>query len=82
MTSLDLRRLRRGTLANTLAWLAVLVLLAGGLYYQDKRDQQRQRQICGIITIMDDQYQRNPPTTSTGQGMAAAVHRYRAQVGC
>lgn len=75
-------QVRRAIIANALAWLAVLLLVAGGLYWQDRRDQQRQREICGLINITDDTYQRTPPSGAGGKAFAQAVHNYRVRIGC
>ncbi len=81
---LDTARVRAvGVLkANALAWVAVLALVGGGLYYQDQRDQDRQREICGLITITDDTYRRTPPSGPGGKAFAQAVHDYRLRIGC
>lgn len=44
---------RRLIIANAFAWLAVLALVGVGLYYVDQRDAERQRNICGLITLLD-----------------------------
>lgn len=49
----EIRKLRRGTWANALGYLAVLLVVSGGLYYIDQRDAERSRQICGLITLLD-----------------------------
>lgn len=68
--------------ANALAWFAVLALVACGLYWQDTRDQARQREICGLIITFDDAYRQTPPTTALGRHIAAEMHAYRAGLGC
>lgn len=75
-------QVRHAILANTFAWLAVLLLIFGGLYYVDKRDQDRQREICGLISITDDTYRKTPPSGPGGRAFAAAVHDYRVRLGC
>lgn len=75
-------QVRHAIWANILAYLAVLLLVAGGLYYVDKRDEQRQRQICGLIVLTDDSYRQHPAQGSGGQAFAAAVHAYRLRIGC
>jgi len=83
MTAADqLRALRRGTLANTLAWLAVMGLVGGGLYFVDQRDAERQREICGLIIVSDDSYRANPPSLAGGRSFAKALHDYRIKLGC
>lgn len=82
MTDTQLRSLRRGTLANTLAWVGAILLIAVGLYFVDQRDADRQRDICGLIVLFDDAYRAQPPTTSTGRRVAAEMHAYRERIGC
>lgn len=81
---LDASRVRAvGVLkANALAWLAVILLLGAGLYWDDRRAQDRQREICGLITITDDTYRRTPPSGPGGKAFAQAVHDYRIRIGC
>lgn len=68
--------------ANALAWLAVLILVGAGLYWQDQRDRARQREICGLISTFDDAYRQTPPTTALGRHIAAEMHAYRVGLGC
>jgi hypothetical protein len=75
-------QLRRVILANALGYLAVLLLVAGGLVYVDKRDTQRQQEICGLIIVSDDSYRAHPAGGSGGTSFAKALHDYRRQIGC
>lgn len=75
-------QLRHAVWANTLAFLAIMLLLGGGLYYIDQRETQRQRDICGLIIITDDSYRQHPAAGQGGQAFAAAVHEYRQKIGC
>jgi hypothetical protein len=83
----QLRGLRRGVLANTLAWFAAILLLAGGLYLQDQRDAQRQRDICGLMTTLDVPLPSSPPPSpgpalQRQQKILKEIHDYRARIGC
>jgi hypothetical protein len=75
-------QVRHAIWANALAWAAVLGLVAGGLYYVDQRDTQRQREICGLIIVSDDSYRANPPALAGGKAFAKALHDYRYKIGC
>jgi hypothetical protein len=81
---LDASRVRAvGVLkANALAWLAVILLLGAGLYWDDRRAQDRQREICGLIIVSDDAYRANPPSLAGGKAFAKALHDYRNRIGC
>lgn len=74
--------MRRVLWANLLAYLAVLLLVAGGLYFLDQRDAERQRDICGLIKVTDDAYTATPPQTQAGRNVATAMHAYRLRIGC
>lgn len=78
-------------------WATVLVCLAGvGLalllaiaYVRavdrraETRNVERQRQICGIITIIDDRNQAMPPANDAGTtAFRDELHRYRQSLGC
>jgi hypothetical protein len=75
-------QVRHAIWANALAWAAVLGVVAGGLYYVDQRDTQRQREICGLIIVSDDSYRANPPSLAGGKAFAKALHDYRYKIGC
>jgi hypothetical protein len=78
------------------AWASVLMLIAGfglalGLtvgyvkhvdHMAEQRNLERSREICGLITVIDDAYQQTPPTTPVGQHLADEIHRYRQRLGC
>lgn len=65
-----------------MAFVAVLGLVAVGLFYVDRRDQERARDICGLINITDDSYREHPAAGAGGQAFAKAVHAYRLRLGC
>lgn len=48
----------------------------------EHRNQQRAREICGLIVVLDDAYRQNPPTTELGRHIAAEMHTYRVGLGC
>lgn len=68
--------------ARIVVYGSVLALLGSGIYLVDRRDQQRAREICGLIVVLDDAYRTTTPTTELGRSIAAAVHRYRLRLGC
>lgn len=43
---------------------------------------EQQRNICGLIILMDTSYRETPPTTPTGTKIALEVARYRDKIGC
>lgn len=73
---------RRSLKANMMGWIGVLLVVAVLIYWQDQRDQARQREICGLMTLLDSQYIEHPPTTDTGVAVAKAIHGYRQSLGC
>lgn len=38
--------------------------------------------MCALIVTLDNTYRANPPTTTTGQEVAANVHKLRMDLGC
>lgn len=48
----------------------------------EARNQQRAREICGLIVVLDNAYQQTQPSTPLGQNIADEVHRYRQRLGC
>lgn len=75
-------QLRHAILGNLLAYVAILLLVGGGLFFIDQRDTQRQHDICGLIRTLDETYHAAPPSSPTGQQIAAQVHDYRLRIGC
>lgn len=78
------------------AWATILLLIVGfglalglTIAYVGKvdraaehRNQERSREICGLITVLDDAYAETPPTTPVGRHLADEIHRYRMRLGC
>lgn len=85
---MSLRASPWATFAATIVGVGVLfVLLVGYVRHVDQRSDarsvQRERQICGLIVIIDDRSQAMPPTTD--EGLAAyrrELHAYRLGLGC
>lgn len=76
---------RRVIIANTLAFMATFLLLGAGLYFVDQRDAERQRDICGLIVLLDVPPAAPLPDTPAGQRQGrilAAMHAYRLRIGC
>lgn len=48
----------------------------------ERRNENRAREICGLIRVTDDAYIQTPPTTAVGKNLAAEVHAYRVKLGC
>lgn len=48
----------------------------------EARNQQRAREICGLIVLLDNTYQQTKPTTALGQNIADEIHAYRTRLGC
>lgn len=49
----------------------------------DRRNIERQRQICGIIVLIDDRNQDLPPTTDVAATeFRRELHAYRVGIGC
>jgi len=43
---------------------------------------EQQRQMCGLIVVLDEAYHETPPATTTGQHIADEVSHYRDEIGC
>lgn len=81
--------MRRVLYAVLVAMVTSLTLAGGNVLYTnhvdnlaEHRNRERAREICGLITTMDDSYQETPPTTATGKSIAAELHAYRTKLGC
>lgn len=48
----------------------------------ERRNLERAREICGLITVLDDAYRGTPPTTQLGRNVADEIHAYRQRLGC
>lgn len=49
----------------------------------EKRNQQRAREFCTVIVLIDDRYQKLPPTADPeAMKFAVAIHTYRIKLGC
>ncbi|GAA0739294.1 hypothetical protein Drose_04100 [Dactylosporangium roseum] len=78
------------------AWATVTMLIVGfglalGLtigYVQrvddaaERRNIEREREICGLIVVLDDAYRQIPPATQLGKNIADEIHRYRLRLDC
>ncbi len=79
---------RRLIIANALAWLGVLVLVGGGLYFVDQRDAQRSQDICGLITLLDVPLASPSPGATPSpalvrqQKILKAMHDYHQRLDC
>jgi hypothetical protein len=62
--------------------LSVALLALGGVAYTRSSAERSDRRWCALLTTLDRQYRAAPPTTSTGQGVAAAIATLRQQFGC
>lgn len=49
----------------------------------EHRNQQRARDFCGVVVLIDDRYQQLPPAADpVAKQFAAAIHDYRLKLGC
>lgn len=79
------------------AWASLLVAIVGiGVTFvltiayvnrvdkaAEERNVERQRQICGIIVIIDDRNQEMPPATDPATAdFRRELHAYRTSLGC
>lgn len=49
----------------------------------EQRNQARAREFCEVVRLIDDRYQKLPPTADPeAQRFAEAMHRYRVRLGC
>lgn len=76
------------TVLTTLIGVAIgMVLIIGYVIKVDReaeqRNVERQRQICGIITILDDTNQARPPAADPETArFRQELHAYRLKLGC
>jgi hypothetical protein len=49
----------------------------------EQRNQARAREFCEVVRLIDDRYQKLPPTADPeAQKFAEVMHRYRLRLGC
>lgn len=66
-----------------IAFVIIGYLYIGHVQQQaDKRNDERVREICGLIRVLDDAYLHTPPQTQVGKNVAAEMHAYRLKLGC
>jgi hypothetical protein len=61
---------------------SLIALIVIGFVWVSHSDRQRARDICGLITTLDDSYRDTPPTTPTGRKVADELHAYRLRLDC
>lgn len=79
----------RRVYAAVVVFVTLVVAVVGNWTYinhvdrqAEQRNVERTREICGLITVLDDAYQGTPPTTALGRNVADEIHRYRLRLGC
>jgi hypothetical protein len=80
---------RRALYLLTVTLIMALAVVVNSIWYanrvgqrSDEKAAQSQRVWCSLIDTLDDTYQGQPPTTPTGQQVAAEVHALRLRLGC
>lgn len=67
-------------------WASLLLTAAGlGLlvFFGIKYVAQQQRNICGMVTLLDDRNQKLPPATDKDSAdFRRELHNYRVKIGC
>ncbi len=48
----------------------------------ERKSLERDQQFCGLISLWDDAYLQNQPSTELGRKMAVELHAYRLALGC
>ena len=82
MSAPQRRPLARGLYAVLLGLALTVVLFVTTIWYANHEARVSQRAWCSLISTLDDTYHQQPPTTPTGQQVAAEVHALRLQLGC
>lgn len=79
----------RAVYATIVVFVTLVGLVLVGVQYVDhvdhrseQRNIDRAREICGLISVLDDAYRDTPPTTPLGRNVASEVHAYRLKLGC
>lgn len=70
-------------------WYALVVILvsslslgAAGVWYTNHVQREADRKWCSIVVAQSDAYRLTPPTSPTGQRVAAAIDRLRVELDC
>jgi hypothetical protein len=71
------------------AILSVALMAALGVLYTgyvdrkaNERERANDRRWCALLTLFDDTYKTNPPTTATGEQVAKLMHELVLSTGC
>lgn len=80
---------KRAVYALVAVFCSMFLAVAASVLYanhvgrvSDRKAEESQRKICGIISTIDDAYQSTPPSTPTGRRLADEIHRYRQSLNC
>jgi hypothetical protein len=76
--------------AGVATFVTMLALAVANVAYtnhvnrlSDERNRERARDFCGVVVIIDNRYQQLPPSSDPrALQFAAAIHAYRAKLGC
>lgn len=68
--------------AAIVIFVTLLSITLGNIWYTNHVADERAREICGLIVVLDDAYRQTPPQTALGQHVAAEMHAYRLRLGC
>jgi hypothetical protein len=72
----------RAVYAGVLALVLAVVLGGLEIWYSNHVARESNRAWCSLIDTLDDTYRQQPPTTPTGEQVAAEVHALRLRLGC
>lgn len=68
--------------AGLLALVLTVVLFITTIWYANHVARESNRNWCALISTLDDTYRQQPPTSPTGQQVAAEFHALRLRLGC
>jgi len=63
-------------------FISCVMIGAASFWYSNYVAQQNVRNFCEVIGTLDQTYQQNPPTTTTGKEIALEMHSLHMKLGC
>ena len=63
-------------------YVVMVILVICGYAYTNYAIHKSERELCEVITPLDQAYRQTPPTTAAGRNFAKAIHDQYVRRGC
>lgn len=73
---------RKAVVALTIAWFVLFILVIGSYQYANFVDRRSNRHWCGIVTLFNESYKQEPPTTATGKVLEVEFRHLEEDFSC